>query len=615
MAAPGAPEGIAIMKGLAAVGDVLAGKYRVEQILGIGGMGMVVAATHLQLEQRVALKFMLPSAMESPEASARFLREARAAGKLTSEHVCRVTDVGCFDSGAPYIVMEYLEGYDLGTLLKRRGPLRSGPAVDYVLQACEGLAEAHAHGIVHRDLKPDNLYLTARADGGHIIKVLDFGISKADVTGIATRTGDILGSPAYMAPEQMRSTKDVDSRADVWSLGVVLYQLLVGRLPFAGDTLPKLCLSVLNDEPVLANRVRQDLPSGLAEVIARCLAKAPADRYQDVGALADALAPYATPGGAGSVTRVKSALKGRQAPPDPSETIPQGFAVQRAVTAPPAAHRESLPSLAHPETAAITTHRRREELAAQDSHLFAPRAAGRAIAAPIEELAARPVGTTTLGDTASESVEMTTAVPLQPRRVPRWVVAALVAAIAMVSGMIAVVVWDRTDPVGAGGEPRAAARAGEAARAPSPPLVTPIDGTSDGSAHLAGAPDPAGAPPPEPAAGEPAGSASVPDAGVAAAEVPPAPAGTAPRWPPARHRADGPRAPRGGAPLRTVRSGGSGAPRSPAGREDPEPPPKVIEAPASGSADARRDDARGSAARDDEDKWGRMLHDQPGTAP
>src|ERR1043166_4223000 len=217
------------MKGLAAVGDVLAGKYKVTKILGIGGMGMVVAATHLELDQRVALKFMLPGAGDSPETELRFLREAKAAGRLNSDHVCRVMDVGRFDSGAPYIVMEYLQGESLAAMLRRHGPLRVSDAVDFILQAVEGLAEAHAHGIVHRDLKPDNLFLHRRNDGGTVLKVLDFGISKISLNGVSTRTGDIMGSPAYMAPEQMESTRNVDARADVWSLGIVLYQMLAGR--------------------------------------------------------------------------------------------------------------------------------------------------------------------------------------------------------------------------------------------------------------------------------------------------------------------------------------------------------------------------------------------------
>ncbi|HEU0031144.1 MAG TPA: serine/threonine-protein kinase [Kofleriaceae bacterium] len=314
------------MKGLANVGDVLAGKYRVDRILGIGGMGMVVSATHLELDQQVAIKFMLPAALESPEATSRFMREARAAGRLTSEHVCRVSDVGKFDSGVPYIVMEYLEGYDLGTLLKRKGPLPVCDAVDYILQAAEGMAEAHGHGIVHRDLKPDNLFLANRSDGSQVIKVLDFGISKASVTGIATKTGDIMGSPAYMAPEQMQSTKDVDARADVWSLGVILYQLISGRMPFIADTLPALCLAVINDAPPSLSSIRKDLPDGLAQVVMKCLAKKKGERYDSVLALAQGLAPFGSPASVGAVTRIRSMLQRKRPPtPPPLMMLPSEF--------------------------------------------------------------------------------------------------------------------------------------------------------------------------------------------------------------------------------------------------------------------------------------------------
>ena len=297
------------VNGIAVVGEVLAGKYRVDKILGIGGMGMVVAATHLEIDQRVALKFMLPSTHEVPEASARFLREARAAGRLNSEHVCRVIDVGRFDNGAPYIVMEYLQGENLAVRLRRRGPMRVPDGVDLILQAIEGLAEAHAHGIIHRDLKPDNLFLAKRNDGGAIVKVLDFGISKVAVTGVATGTGDIMGSPAYMAPEQMQSSRDVDQRADVWSLGVVLYQLVTGTLPFHGDSLPLLCMHVVNDAPKPMGAIRGDLPDGFEAAVLRCLCKEPSDRYADVGAMAEALAPFGPKHATTSVSRIQVVLR------------------------------------------------------------------------------------------------------------------------------------------------------------------------------------------------------------------------------------------------------------------------------------------------------------------
>jgi serine/threonine protein kinase len=294
--------------GIAAVGDVLAGKYRVDKILGIGGMGMVVAATHLELDQRVALKFMLPSAAEQPETAARFLREARAAGRLNSDHVCRMVDLGRLESGAPYIVMEYLQGENLAALLRRHGPLRVEDAVDYILQAVEGLAEAHAHGIVHRDLKPDNLFVHRRNDGGTVLKVLDFGISKISLNGVSTRTGDIMGSPAYMAPEQMESTRSVDQRADVWSLGVVLYQLVTGRPPFHGDTLPLLCMHVVNDDPAPVSTIRGDLPDGFEAAVMRCLHKDPDHRYPDVGELARALAPFGPSNASTSASRIQIVL-------------------------------------------------------------------------------------------------------------------------------------------------------------------------------------------------------------------------------------------------------------------------------------------------------------------
>jgi serine/threonine-protein kinase len=191
-----------------AQGDVLAGKYRVDHVLGVGGMGVVVSATHLQLDQRVALKFMLPVGLAHPALVERFAREARAAARLKSDHVARVLDVGTLDSGSPYMVMEYLEGSDLGSVVAERGPMPVHMAVDCVLQACDAVAEAHAIGIIHRDLKPRNLFLTGRNDGRALVKVLDFGISKHK-TGASdlslTRTTEIIGSPNYMSPEQLRS--------------------------------------------------------------------------------------------------------------------------------------------------------------------------------------------------------------------------------------------------------------------------------------------------------------------------------------------------------------------------------------------------------------------------
>ncbi len=219
-----------------APGNVLAGTYRIDHVLGAGGMGIILAGRHLELDQRVAIKALRKESMEDPELVARFLREARASAKIKSEHVARVIDVGRHgENQVPFIVMEFLRGSDLAEVQKTNGPLSIPLAVEYLLQACEAIAEAHALGIVHRDLKPANLFLTKRPDGSALVKVLDFGISKmVDRLDIAagsdplTKTAMMMGSPHYMPPEQLRSARDVDQRADVWSLGVVLHKLLTG---------------------------------------------------------------------------------------------------------------------------------------------------------------------------------------------------------------------------------------------------------------------------------------------------------------------------------------------------------------------------------------------------
>ncbi|HLV65830.1 MAG TPA: serine/threonine-protein kinase, partial [Polyangiaceae bacterium] len=280
-------------------GDVLAGKYRIERVLGEGGMGIVVLAYHLQLEERVAIKFLLPGALENPEAVARFSREARAAVKIKSEHVARVSDVGTLESGAPYMVMEFLEGRDLAALIQQSGPLSPSFAAECILQACEALAEAHALGIIHRDLKPANLFLTTRADGSPCIKVLDFGISKLTATGSSgadfamTRTQAIMGSPLYMSPEQMSSSRNVDARSDIWAIGAILYELVSGAVPFEAETMPQLCGVILQEPPRPLRQVRPDLPEAFEHIVLKCLEKDRNLRYQDVAELAAALSAFA----------------------------------------------------------------------------------------------------------------------------------------------------------------------------------------------------------------------------------------------------------------------------------------------------------------------------------
>jgi eukaryotic-like serine/threonine-protein kinase len=308
----------AIPAGLPAVGEVLAGKYRIEGVLGVGGMGAVLAAKHLHLDERVAIKVMLPQAMGDGATTVRFLREARAAVKIKSEHVARVTDSGVLDDGRPYIVMEYLIGQDLGAVLEQNGRLSVTETVDYLLQACEAVAQAHALGIVHRDLKPANLFLTVRDDGSACVKVLDFGISKATPQAQArggveslqlTTTQTLVGSPMYMAPEQMRTNRPVDGRTDIWSLGVVAYELLTGRLPFEASAMPELCAKILQDDPEPLRKKRPELGADLEATIHRCLEKKPERRFQNLADFASAMAPFGSKGAEGYVPRISRALR------------------------------------------------------------------------------------------------------------------------------------------------------------------------------------------------------------------------------------------------------------------------------------------------------------------
>jgi serine/threonine-protein kinase len=294
-------------------GTLLAGKYLVERVLGEGGMGVVVAARHTQLEQRVALKFVLPEALKNRDAVERFAREARAAAKLKSEHVARVLDVGALENGAPYMVMEYLEGRDLGAIIEER-PLEPRHAVDLVLQACEAVAEAHAAGIVHRDLKPQNLFVTTRVDGRALVKVLDFGISKqsnpdGSASGLSlTRTAMVMGSPNYMSPEALRSAKQVDARADLWALGVILYEAMTGSVPFVADTITQLTAMVLEQHPRPLSELRPDVPEGLARAVGACLEKDLSRRMPTVADLARALEPFGS--ATGVAERIAAVARG-----------------------------------------------------------------------------------------------------------------------------------------------------------------------------------------------------------------------------------------------------------------------------------------------------------------
>ena len=273
-------------------GDLLGGKCTVVRKLGEGGMGVVFEVRHASLGKRFAVKVLRAEAI-SEEAVTRFAREARAASSLTSAHVCRVLDVGEREDGTPFMVMEYLEGRDLQTLLEARGRMDLDEVAGYLLQACEAMEEAHKKGIIHRDLKPENLFLALEGDR-EVVKVLDFGISKREEENVSvTRTQSSIGTPLYMSPEQTRSTKHVDARTDVWSLGVILYELLTGDLPFKGESAGQVAMAVALDKIVPVRSYRPELPPGIEELIGHALEKDPEDRCPSVRAFASLLAPFA----------------------------------------------------------------------------------------------------------------------------------------------------------------------------------------------------------------------------------------------------------------------------------------------------------------------------------
>jgi len=300
---------------LPVVGDVVAGKYVIVRVLGEGGMGIVYEATHQRLRQRVALKMLLPTMLEHEVIVPRFEREARAAAQLRGRHVARVNDVDVTPDGLPYMVMDFLEGHDLQVEIEKRGTLPVGEAVDYILQACAAMVEAHSLGIVHRDLKPSNLFLeqdfaatgptgphlgTGGLVGPRIVKVLDFGISKvqADADAKLTEVDTVMGTALYMSPEQVRASHLVDARADIWALGVILYEAFAGRVPWLGTPHQVAAAIVTEDAPDIRSFCPA-VPHDLAAVIHKTLQRDPNNRFADVRQLATALASYAPMGSVG----------------------------------------------------------------------------------------------------------------------------------------------------------------------------------------------------------------------------------------------------------------------------------------------------------------------------
>jgi len=320
------------------VGEVVAHKYRIEGIIGEGAMGMVVSAMHVGLQQRVAIKFLLANLAEKESSAERFRREALAAASIRGEHACRVLDVGTHDNGVPYIVMEHLDGHTLAAEIEQRGTIPYQEAIGYVLEACEALAEAHVLGIVHRDVKPANLFLAESVGGTRTLKVLDFGVAKSLAYGTSgkaalTKTASFVGSPLYTSPEQLHSAKDLDARSDVWSLGVVLYEMLSGNAPFMGESIAELIAAILYREPSPLSCPGGELPGELTEVVLCALAKQRDDRFASVGELADALAQFVPEEGALSAERVYRVLAATNAREARGNSLPVRSASERGATA------------------------------------------------------------------------------------------------------------------------------------------------------------------------------------------------------------------------------------------------------------------------------------------
>jgi eukaryotic-like serine/threonine-protein kinase len=321
------------------VGQVLGGKYRVERIIGEGGMGVVVAARHLVLGELVALKFLRADGDASEENIARFRREARAAVRLRSTHVAKVFDVAELEDGTPYIVMEHLVGRDLAQLVEEDGPLPVEQAVDYLTQACEAICEAHARGIIHRDLKPANLFLCTTATGTPNVKVLDFGASRAVVhaggKADGVKTEGIIGSQFYMSPEQLGG-EPIDVRADVWALGATLYEILTGKVPFEGKNLVQQYNLVKSTKPPAPSKLRPEIPAQLDAVVLKALAADKDKRFAGVPAFAKALTPFAPAHRHASIDRIQNAGESitipaarpsRPPPGGESKTLPAPVAV------------------------------------------------------------------------------------------------------------------------------------------------------------------------------------------------------------------------------------------------------------------------------------------------
>lgn len=427
-------------------GQVIARKYRVDRVIGSGGMGYVLSATHVNLGQKVAIKLLLPQVASNPEAVARFLREARRAVQIQSEHVARVLDIGELEDGAPYIVMEYLEGRDLDAILRERTTLPAMEVIGYVLQACEALSEAHALGIVHRDLKPANLFLAQRADGTFWVKLLDFGISKAATEGDArlTQSAAFLGSPLYSAPEQLMSSRDADARADIWSLGVILYEALAGVTPFAGQTVTEVIARIYQMSPRPLQELRPDLPPDLCGVVSRCLEKNRDARFANVGEFALALRPYVQDGR--SIDRIARVMARSASAPDINAHVARQAQQMSAASS-------TLSAPASPTQVA------------NSSHAWGP--------PKVDEPQPKPPGISTVGAWGEEQI------PSPRRSASRAIAIALLGVVALVGGAALVALGFRhtssSDAAAASPAPPTSTRADIGAPVPPVVALSPLD--------------------------------------------------------------------------------------------------------------------------------------------
>jgi serine/threonine-protein kinase len=323
--ATGGPQ-TSISRPALGVGDVVAAKYRITSVIGEGGMGTVFAAHHELLDVTVAIKVLSTDLTRNRSVTDRFLREARAVARLKSDHVVRVMDVGTLDAGQPYIVMELLEGEDLEHRIQRVKQLPIAESVDIILQALEAMSHAHAVGIVHRDLKPANLFLATTPDGREVVKVLDFGIAKLSPlvkhdgarSGALTGEHTMLGSPSYMSPEQVRDSSIIDHRADLWALGVILYEIVTGHEPFGGGSVGEIFGGILHSSPTPVRDLRPDAPPELQAAVERCLSRDAEDRFPNVAAMARALEPISSGALPDHATRMEQTLARARNPSDPA---------------------------------------------------------------------------------------------------------------------------------------------------------------------------------------------------------------------------------------------------------------------------------------------------------